>query len=160
MKQRIHVIAAIIALLTILTFWLSTVVSELFGSRDLIVWVKMAIPWGLILLIPALIVTGGSGMAMGKRRTDAPILAKKRRMPIIAAIGLLILVPSALFLAWKASHGQFDTLFLAIQGLELLAGATNITLMGLNVRDGLIAAGRLRPRVDNDARRIVQENQG
>ncbi|MGC3874453.1 hypothetical protein ACPF7Z_14415 [Halomonas sp. GXIMD04776] len=144
MKPRIHVTAAMIALFTILTFWFSTVLVELFGTHELIVWVKTAIPWGLIVLIPALMITGGSGMAMGKRRTDALILAKKRRMPIIAALGILVLVPSAFFLAWKANQGELDAMFYAIQGIELLAGATNIVLMGLNVRDGLIAASHRR----------------
>jgi hypothetical protein len=31
-----------------------------------------------------------------------------------------------------------------VQAIELLAGATNLMLMGLNVRDGLRTAGRLR----------------
>jgi hypothetical protein len=33
-----------------------------------------------------------------------------------------------------------------VQSLELIAGATNLTLMGLNARDGLRMAGRLRSR--------------
>lgn len=65
-------------------------------------------------------------------------------MPFIAADGLLILVPAALFLAWKARNGEFDGVFHAAQGLELLAGATNISLLGLNMRDGLKMKGRLR----------------
>ncbi len=44
-----------------------------------------------------------------------------------------------------ALAGSFDTTFYAVQALELLAGATNLTLMGLNVRDGLRMTGRLRP---------------
>lgn len=146
MTLRIHAIAGSLALLTILTFWLSTAASELFGSTEQVVWVKTAIPWGLILLIPALAATGGSGMALGKARTDALIVAKKRRMPIIAALGLLVLVPSAFFLAWKAGRADFDTVFYAVQGLELAAGAVNLTLLALNARDGLVATGRLDAR--------------
>jgi hypothetical protein len=33
-----------------------------------------------------------------------------------------------------------------VQALELAAGATNITLLGLNMRDGLTMKGRLRSR--------------
>ena len=58
-------------------------------------------------------------------------------MPLIALNGLLILVPSALFLAAKASAGAFDTAFYAVQTLELAAGAVNIWLLGVNFRDGL-----------------------
>jgi hypothetical protein len=50
MLKRIHPIAGIIAFLTILTFWTSTVVSELFGSVETITFVKQAIPWGFLIL--------------------------------------------------------------------------------------------------------------
>jgi hypothetical protein len=49
-----------------------------------------------------------------------------------------------LFLASKASAGEFDTGFYVAQALELAAGATNIALLGLNMRDGLRMKGRLR----------------
>jgi hypothetical protein len=40
--------------------------------------------------------------------------------------------------------GEFDTAFYAVQALELAAGAANITLLGLNMRDGLRMKGRFR----------------
>lgn len=39
---------------------------------------------------------------------------------------------------------MFDSRFYLVQGLELLTGALNLTLMGLNIRDGLRLSGRLR----------------
>jgi len=54
------------------------------------------------------------------------------------------LIPSALFLASKAKAAEFDTGFYAVQALELAAGAANITLLGLNMRDGLKMKGRFR----------------
>ena len=65
-------------------------------------------------------------------------------MPFIAGNGLLILIPSALFLASKANSAEFDAIFYAVQALELGAGAANIILLGLNMRDGLKIKGRLR----------------
>ena len=50
---------------------------------------------------------------------------------------LRLQVETKLFLAWKAANGELDGSFYAIQGLELIAGAANITLLGLNMRDGL-----------------------
>jgi hypothetical protein len=50
--------------------------------------------------------------------------AKIKRMPLIAANGILILIPSALFLASKARASKFDSAFYAVQALELVAGAT------------------------------------
>jgi hypothetical protein len=40
-----------------------------------------------------------------------------------------------LFLAFRARAAEFDTGFYAVQALELAAGAANIALLGLNMRD-------------------------
>ena len=146
MIKLIHPIAGAVAIATIATFWLSTALSELFGSHELIASVKTAIPWGFLLLIPALAAAGGSGVILAKGRRAGLIGAKFKRMPFIAANGILVLIPSALFLASKAQAGEFDGNFYAVQALELLAGATNITLLGLNMRDGLKMKGWFRRR--------------
>lgn len=102
----------------------------------------LAVPWGFLLLISALAVTGGSGFSLAKGARSGPIGTKLKRMPFIAANGLLVLIPAALFLASKARAGEFDMWFYAVQVLELLAGATNITLLGLNMCDGFKLNGR------------------
>ena len=144
MIKTIHPLAGTLALLTIATFWLSTALAELFASETTVTIVKTAIPWGFLVLIPALMAAGGSGFALAGKRRGAIIDTKIRRMPLIAANGILILIPSALFLASKASAGEFDTGFYVAQALELAAGAANIALLGLNMRDGLKMKGRLR----------------
>lgn len=146
MKKLIHPIAGAIALLTITTFWLSTAFSELLGSQAAVVAVKTAIPWGFLLLIPALAAAGGTGVSLAGGRNVGLVAAKRKRMPVIAANGVLVLIPSALFLAAKAGAGAFDTAFYTVQALELVAGAVNITLLGLNMRDGFRMTGRLRTR--------------
>lgn len=145
MKTKIHAIAGIIGFLTILAFWSSTVISELFGSHETVAIVKEAILRGMFILIPAMAIVGASGVSLGAGRTDALVSAKKKRMPIIAANGLLILVPMAFFLEARAAAGQFDTVFYLLQGVELIAGAVNLSLMGLNIRDGLRLTGRGKP---------------
>jgi hypothetical protein len=65
-------------------------------------------------------------------------------MPFIAANGLLVLIPCAIVLDRWAAADTFDSTFYLVQGLELLAGAANLTLMGLNIRDGLKMSGRFR----------------
>ncbi|MDP5208296.1 CDGSH iron-sulfur domain-containing protein [Microbulbifer sp. 2205BS26-8] len=127
----------------IATFWTSTVVSELIGHQAAITAVKNGIVWGMLVLIPSMVIAGGSGMSLGQRRGDQGVVAKKKRMPIIALNGLIVLLPSAVFLASKANAGSFDSVFYAVQTLELIAGATNLTLMGLNIRDGLRLTGRI-----------------
>ena len=144
MIKTIHPLAGALALLTIATFWLSTVLAELFALEATVTIVKTAIPWGFLVLIPSLMAAGGSGFALAAKRRGGIIDTKIRRMPLIAANGILILIPSALFLASKASAGEFDTGFYVAQALELAAGATNIALLSLNMRDGLRMKGRLR----------------
>lgn len=148
MSKAIHPVAGAVALVTIAIFWLSTALSELFGSEAAVVAVKTAIPWGFFVLIPALAAAGSSGFALAGERRAGRVLAKARRMPLIAANGILVLVPSALFLSHKASNAGFDTVFYAVQAIELIAGAVNITLLALNMRDGLkMRKGRLRHRL-------------
>jgi hypothetical protein len=141
MTKLIHPVAGTIALLTIATFWLSTSFSELFASDAAVIAVKTAIPWGFLLLVPALMAAGGTGFALAKGRRTGLIGAKLKRMPFIAANGILVLIPSALFLASKARTGEFDNAFYSIQALELTAGAVNITLLAMNFRDGLKMKG-------------------
>lgn len=146
MVRIVHPIAGAIAILSIAIFWLSTALSELFGSQATVIAVKTSIPWGLIVLIPALAAAGGSGFALARGGRGGLVGVKLKRMPLIAANGSLVLIPSALFLASKAGAGEFDAAFYAVQALELVAGATNITLLGLNMRDGLRMKGQLRRR--------------
>lgn len=144
MLKMLHPVAGAIALLTISTFWLSTLFAELFGSEAFVVSVKTSIPWGFFVLVPALMTAGGTGFVLSKGSRAGMIGAKLKRMPFIAANGVLVLIPAALFLASKARAGEFDTAFYVVQALEILAGATNITLLGLNMCDGLRLKGRLR----------------
>jgi hypothetical protein len=146
MIKIIHPIAGALAILTIATFWLSTALAELFASQAVVTAVKTAIPWGFLALIPALAAAGGSGFTMAKGRRAGIIGTKIKRMPIIAANGILVLIPSALYLASKARAGEFDAAFYVVQALELVAGAANATLLGLNMHDGLKMKGWLRHR--------------
>ncbi len=157
MTKVIHPIAGAVALLTIATFWLSTVISELSGSTPFVTAVKTAIPWGFLLLIPALAATGASGSGLAKGARGGLIGSKRRRMPVIAGNGLLILIPCALFLAAKARAGEFDASFYTVQALELVAGATNLTLLGLNMRDGFRVTGRFAVHGQTSDRTPVDE---
>ena len=104
MKTKIHAFAGAIGFLAVLTFWTSTVYSELFGSPETIALVKSMILKGMFVLIPAMAIAGGSGMSLGGKRVDERAVAKKRRMPFIAANGLLILLPSAVYLEAKGAE--------------------------------------------------------
>lgn len=145
MKSTLHGFFGAVALLCIATFWASTVVSELFLDQASVVAVKNAILTGMWVLIPAMAATGGSGFSLARTRRGRLVDVKGRRMKAVAANGLLVLLPSAWMLASWANAGRFDGAFYALQGVELVAGAINITLLMLNMRDGLRLAGRLGP---------------
>lgn len=144
-KTVIHAAAGTLAMLLIATFWTSTLVSELFLSTSAVVAVKHYIAmYGLVCLVVSMAMTGGSGFALSKGRKGRLIEEKKKRMPLIGANGLLIMIPSAIFLSIKATNGAFDTWFYAVQVLELAVGVVQLTLMGKNFRAGLRLSGRLR----------------
>lgn len=143
MLTRAHLISGLLATLTIATFFLSTVVVELFGSHEAVAVIKrLIVTPGLFILVPAIAAAGGTGFVLSKSRKGRLVDAKKKRMPFIAANGLLVLLPSAIFLNRLSSAGAFEATFYVVQGVELLAGAVNLTLMGLNIRDGMKMTGR------------------
>lgn len=144
MTKRIHPIAGALALLIISAFWISTLTVELFGTRAQVIWLKTTLPWAFLLLIPALALAGATGLDRAGKRRGGVIGAKARRMPWIAANGILILVPSAIVLAMRAGEGRLDLVFYAVQAVELTFGAVNLTLLGQSFRDGLRLTGRLR----------------
>ena len=88
--------------------------------------------------------TGGTGFALARPRKGNIIEAKKKRMPLIAANGLLVMIPSALFLYTKAASQEFDSAFYVVQAIELGVGLVQLTLMGRNFRDGLRLTGKWR----------------
>lgn len=139
----VHGIAGTAAFVIVLAFWTSTVGSELFADAATVAVVKLSIAWGLLLLVPALAVTGLTGFRLAGGSAASAIVAKRRRMPFIAANGVLVLVPCALTLAVLSASGDFGPTFQAVQTLELLAGLTNLVLIGKNIRDGLALTGRL-----------------
>ncbi len=147
MSKRFHLLVGLLAPLCIASFFASTVFVELLGSRADVAMVKaLIVTPGLWILIPTMAAAGISGMALARSRAGRLTLAKQRRMPLIAANGLLVLLPCAILLARWSAAGTFDTAFYGLQAVELIAGLTNLGLMLLNVRDGLRMAGRLAPR--------------
>ena len=137
MLKKIHPLAAMIATLCIAVFFTSSLVVELFGSHELIAKVKHLIVMpGLFILVPAIATAGATGFALSKNRKGRLVEGKKKRMPIIGLNGIIILLPCAIILNQWAALGSFDTKFYLVQVIELLAGAVNLRLMAINIRDG------------------------
>jgi hypothetical protein len=109
-----HFIAGLVSAATIALFLLSTVLVEALGSQTAAAGVKrlIVIP-GLLVLVPAIAVTGGTGFALSRGRQTALVVRKRQRMPVIAGNGLLILTPAAILLDRWAGASAFDAAFLS-----------------------------------------------
>lgn len=147
MAKLVHRFAGALALMCLAAFFASTILVELLGSPATVARTKaLIVSPGLWLMIPAIALTGASGVFLSRAREGRLVQAKRGRMPLIAANGLLVLVPCAIALNRWAAAGGVDATFYAVQALELAAGALNMALLGANARDGLRMAGRLRAR--------------
>lgn len=140
--RAIHRMAGVAAFVIILTFWTTTVLVELVGSEASIAAAKQAIAWGLLVLAPALALTGASGFRLAGASTSPLVRRKRQRMPFIVGNGALILAPSAIALAVLSARGESGRTFVLVQAVELAAGLANLVLIGLNIRDGLRTARR------------------
>jgi hypothetical protein len=151
MTLILHRLAAPIALLCIATFLSATIFVELVGTTESIATVKsLILSPGLFILVPAIALAGGSGFALAKSRSGKLVHQKKKRMPFIGGNGILVLIPCAVLLDRWASVGAFDANFYVVQGIELLAGAINLILMGMNMRDGHRMSGRFRRSISTN----------
>ncbi len=146
-KSILHGLLGFTALCIISTFWITTLVSELFLEYSAVILVKqLIVRYGLVSLVLVMGGLGISGNLLGKNRKGHLLEGKKKRMPIIAINGIFIMIPSALFLNYKATNQDFNYWFYAVQAIELTVGAVQLTLLGLSFRDGLKLSGRLRSK--------------
>lgn len=145
MVPKLHAAAGASALLIIASFWIATVSTLILGDKNLILMVKIIIAWSLCGLIPMLILAGASGARLARFMHGPLIATKQKRMKIIAFNGVVILVPASIALVPLAMQGQGGPFYWAIEIAELAAGATNVTLLGLNMRDGIRLSRRRIP---------------
>lgn len=148
MKPIFHALAGTTSMLVIFSFWLSTLVSELFFDYAEVTLVKQAIFYALFILVPFMAATGGSGFALAKSRKSSLLTKKKMRMKIIGINGLVVMIPAAIFLNSKAAIAEFDANFYAVQVVELIVGVVQLTLISMNFRDGLKMTGKLHQCVN------------
>jgi hypothetical protein len=133
---RTHLAAAVGALALITTFLVVTTVTELIGTAGDVHIVRQWIVFGLPVLIGCLATAALSGSRLARNSRAAVIRRKQRRMQIVAAAGILVLVPCALILDDLTASASAGGVVTALEIAEILAGALNLTLLALNFRDG------------------------
>ena len=152
-KTRIHALAGIAATALVATFMTATIVAEvIIRDRAVILGVKTAILFALIILIPSVMIAGGTGRSLAAGRTAPLLRDKKRRAALVAVIGLTVLVPCAITLRILAGHAAIGPAFYVVQAIELAGGAVNLTLLARNVRAGRLLTAARRRRRDSGGR--------
>lgn len=143
-KFLIHGIAAVAAVICITTFLCSTLISELFQNHELVAEVKHRIATtGLPVLVLAMIAAGLTGKGMARQGSRKTIL-KKKRMKLLIFVGIVVMIPSALFLDHKAGAGEFDRYFYGVQMTEVIFGFIQLRLAVMNFIVGMKLSGRFR----------------
>ncbi len=139
--RTLHAAASTLGLVIITAFFVSTVVAEIGGDPSMVVRVKTGIFYALFALVPVMAVAGATGRRLAGK-SQAPVVQRKmRRMRLVGINAVVVLIPCVVALYWLASHGSLGRVFTAVQAAELAAGAANIALLGLNLRDGLRMRG-------------------
>jgi len=133
---RIHLAAAAGALAVISTFLVSSTVIEIIGDPGEVRSLRHAILLALPLLIGCLAASALTGRRLAGRSRAPVVRRKQRRMQVVAAVGLVVLVPCAVALNYLAGSATADRLASVLEITELLAGAVNLALLALNFRDG------------------------
>lgn len=133
---RIHLTAAVAAVAVIATFLISSAVTELIGNPGEVQALRHDIMLGLPLLIACLAIVALTGRRLGGESRAPVVRRKQRRMQLVAALGLVVLVPCAVILNFRAIG--------ALEITELAAGGLNLALLSLNFRDGRALARRRR----------------
>lgn len=142
--RRIHMCASLGATAVVVVFLVASVTAEASGDAEQIALVKASIVRALVVLVALLATAGLSGRWLATGWRSPVVLRKQRRMAAASAIGVFVLVPCALTLDRLAADREMGVAFGVLQAVELIAGATNLTLLSLNFRDGMAMRQRRR----------------
>ena len=129
----IHLIATIVAVLAISTFFTISLIAEIKGNDDFIRSVKAFILYALpimVLAMPTLKITGDK--LAGKSKSPL-ILAKIKRKKLVLMNGM-ILISLAIFLYYRSHYQQIDSVFLIAQIAEFAFGLFNLSLIFMNAK--------------------------
>lgn len=140
---NIHIAATLIAILTMGSFFVSSLWAEMNGDETVIRKVKEVIVFSLPVLLVAMPTLGISGNKLAGKSQHPTIIAKQKRMKFVFVNGLA-LITSACFLYYRSHYQTIDGIFLGAQLVEFGLGLTNLILIGLNIKSGLQLSGRAK----------------
>jgi len=140
---KIHLAATMVAAITIVTFFTTSLTAELSGDFEIIKQVKFLILCVIPLLIVAMAVLNITGTKLAGETQNIQILAKKKRMKwmMVNGVGLISL---AVFLFYQSHYRNMNSTFILAQIAEFILGLANLILISLNVKSGLKLSGKLK----------------
>mgnify|MGYP003402904894 FL=1 len=146
---RIHLVATIIAVVTIATFFTISLIAEIRGDQVFIKAIKALILYALPLMIFAMPCLAITGNKLAGKSKNALVEIKKKRMKFVMLNGI-ILVSLAIFLYYRSHFQSIDGVFLTFQIAEFVFGLTNLSMIILNARNGMQLSGKLKRRVSTE----------
>ncbi len=138
-----HLIATIIAAITILVFFASSLIAEIKGDHEFIRTVKAFILYALPIMILAMPVLKLTGDKLAGKSKNPKVFAKAKRMKfvVVNGVGLIAL---AIFLYYRSHYQTIDNIFLTAQIAEFALGLTNLSLIIINAKSGMELSGRIK----------------
>lgn len=142
---KAHIAATIVAVFTIATFFTFSLIAEIRGNEDFIRKVKETILFSLPLMLFAMPILNITGNKLVGNSQNPIVLAKKKRMKLVLIIGIG-LISLAIFLYYRSHYQRIDSVFFTAQIIEFVLGLTNLTLIGLNGKNGFQLSRRLKQK--------------
>lgn len=140
---KAHIIATSIAVVTIGCFFSFSLIAEIMGNHEFIKQVKTEVLYCLPILLLAMPMLAITGKKLAGKSKSPIVATKMKRMKFVAFNGI-ILISLAIYLYFRAINNNIDSTFLGVQIIELLFGAINLTLLGLNIKAGMKLSGRIK----------------
>lgn len=145
---QLHIIATIIAALTISTFFTISIYAEIDGDLEVIKQVKSFIVMAMPIMVVAMPILNITGNKLSGKSQNPTILLKKKRMKWVMLNGICLLTLAILL--YYISHFQtINTTFFVLQIVELILGFTNLTLILLNAKSGFQLSGKTKRKTSN-----------
>lgn len=134
---KLHKAAGIIALITLSTFFISTIIIELLGDPESIKLLKLLIMiFALGVMVPSSILIGVTGKKIAKGYNSNLLKKKLNLFKYIQRIGPFILAPTGIALFLLSRADNFNLLFYAVQITELIAQFCSILLIITGIKTG------------------------
>lgn len=138
---KFHLLATLIAIITISTFFISSLIAEIRGDVEFIKTVKTTIFYCLPIQLIVMPTLGITGKKLAGNSKSKVIIQKLKRSKQVMLNGILLLL-LATFLFYWSNYQKVDSLFLVIQLIEFFLGLFNLTLIILNVKAGMKLSGK------------------